>query len=149
MKHYRLALLAGALFTVAAPRPLSAQADVAALVSSVAAAWSRHDFAAVVGEARVELRIAGVSAAGPLPADQAVALLTGYVRDAEEVEVSVVNATDLGGGTAYAELRRRYRRRGVADPVEESILLGLARGAGAGGAWRVTVVEISGTRRGR
>lgn len=149
MKLHRFMLLVGALFTVPAPQRLSAQTDVAALAASVAAAWARHDFASVVGDGRVELRIAGVSAAGPLPPDQARALLAAYVRDAEEVAVTVVTATDVAGGSGYAELRRRYRRRGVNDPVEESILLGFARGAGANGVWRVTVVEIAGARRDR
>ena len=149
MKRLLFAVLGGALFTAPAPQRLSAQADVPALAAAVAAAWARHDFASVVGDGRVELRIAGVSAAGPLPPDQARALLAAYVRDADEVAVTVVTATEVGGGAGYAELLRRYRRRGVNDPVVETILLGLARGAGGGGVWRVTVVEISGARRDR
>jgi hypothetical protein len=61
----------------------------------------------------------------------------------------VVTATSVGGGSGYAQLRRRFQRRGVGDPIEESILLGFAQGAGGDGVWRVSVVEVSGGDRGR
>ena len=127
------------------PQRLSAQTDVNSLATTVAAAWARHDFVTVVGGGRVELRIAGVSAAGPLPSDQAAALLTGYARGAQEIEVGVVTATAVSDGTGYAQLRRQYRRQGVGEPREETILLGLVRSPG--GEWRVSVVEVSGAQR--
>lgn len=147
----RLFLSFGLVLLIAAPAPqrLSAQTDLEGLVASVASAWARHDFAGVVGTGRVELRIAGVSAAGPLPPDQASALLAAYVRDADEVEVGVVTARAVSESSGYAELRRSFRRRGVGDPLRESILLGLVRSPGASGVWQVSVVEVSGAQRGR
>jgi len=136
------------LFGAPAPQRLSAQTDLNALAASVAAAWARHDFAGVVGPGRVELRIAGVSAAGPIPPDQAAALLAAYARESEEIQVVVATATPVGEGSGYAELRRRYRRRGVGDPLEETILLGFVKGAGPEGIWQVSVVEVSGTQPG-
>lgn len=133
------------LCVLVSPQRLSAQAEVNSLATTIAAAWARHDFVTVVGGGRVELRIAGVSAAGPLPSDQAAALLTGYARGTEEIEVGVVTATAVSDGTAYAQLRRLYRRQGVGEPREETILLGLVRSPG--GEWRVSVVEVSGAQR--
>jgi hypothetical protein len=144
-----ITFLLGALCSASAPQRLSAQSDLSAVAGSVAAAWSRHDFAAVVGTGRVELRIAGISAAGPLPADQAIALLSAYARDAEELEVAVVTATAVSDVSGYAQLRRRYRRRGGDATLEETLLLGLVRGAGSDAAWRISVVEASGTERSR
>ena len=149
MRRILLSFLVGALFSAPAPQRLSAQSDLNALAASVAAAWSRHDFAGVVGSGRVELRISGVSAAGPLPADQATALLAAYARETEEVSVVVVTATPVGPESGYAELRRSYRRRGAGDPLQESILLGFVKGPGPEGVWQVSVVEITGTRSGQ
>ena len=145
MKRVLLALLLAPVFAAPAPTRLSAQTDVTSLATTVAAAWARHDFVTVGGGGRVELRIAGVSAAGPLPSDQAAALLTGYARGAQEIEVAVVTATAVSDGTGYAQLRRQYRRQGVGEPREETILLGLVRSPG--GEWRVSVVEVSGAQR--
>jgi hypothetical protein len=144
MRCARIGLLLGVVFSAPAPQRLSAQSDLSTVAASVAAAWSRHDFAAVVGTGRVELRIPGVSAAGPLPADQAMALLSGYARDAEEIEVTVVTATAISDLSGYAQLHRRYRRRGADAPLDETLLLGLVRQVGADAGWRISVVEASG-----
>lgn len=147
MRRALIGLLLGVLFSAQAPERLCAQSDLSSVATAVAAAWSRHDFAAVVGTGRVELRIAGVSAAGPLPADQAIALLNAYARDAEEIEVTVVTATAISDLSGYAQLRRRYRRRGADAPLEETLLLGLVRQVGTDAAWRISVVEASGVER--
>ena len=113
MKHRLLAFIAVVLFSAPAPQRLSAQSDLRALAATAATAWTAHDFAGVVGAGRVEVRIPGVSAAGPLPSDQAVALLVNHVRGAEEVEVTVVTVLAISEVSGYAELRRRFRQAGV------------------------------------
>ena len=136
-----------AILCATAPTRLSAQSDLASVASAAAAAWTRHDFAGVVGGSRVEVRIPGVSASGPLPGDQAVALLAAYVRDADEVEVSVITALAVSDQSGYAELRRRFRRAGVGEPHEETLLLGFTRvhrPDGEWGEWVVGVVQVVG-----
>jgi hypothetical protein len=149
MRRALITLLLGLFFSAPVPGRLSAQSDLSTVASAVAAAWSRHDFATVVGTGRVELRISGVSAAGPLPADQAIALLSAYARDAEEIEVTVVAATAISDLSGYAQLRRRYRRRGADTPLVETLLLGLVRQVGPDAGWRISVVEASGIDRSR
>lgn len=129
-----------------APVRLAAQSDLPALAQQIASAWERHDFGAIVGTARVELRIPGVAAAGPIPGDQATALLLAYVRDASEIQVSVVSSDAVSEGSGYAQLRRSYRRGGAGEPQEDSILLGFTRGAGRK-EWVLTVVQVSGNGR--
>lgn len=135
--------------SVPAPQRLSAQWTTSReAATEIARAWQTHDFAGLVRGARVEIRLPGVSAAGPVPAEQAVVLLSGYVRGVEEIGVDVVSVLEVSEFSGYAELRRRFRRGGVGDPVEETILVGLVRGrtgggpdGGGPGAWRVEVVQ--------
>lgn len=151
MKRALALLLFLVLASASAPQRLSAQFDLSAVASGAAAAWAQHDFRSLVGGGRVEVRIPGVSASGPLPADQVVALLSSYVRDAEEVEVRVVTAMGVSELSGYAELRRRFRRAGVGEPQEESVLLGFTRvrrASGELGPWGVGVIQVVG-RAGR
>lgn len=142
MRRALALFLLGTLGTAPAPQRLSAQADLPEAAAAAATAWARHDFGSLVGGARVEVRIPGVSASGPLPGDQVVALLSTYVRDAEEVEVAVVTALAVSEVSGYAELRRRFRRAGVGLPQEETILLGFTRAKRTGGSWGAWVVGV-------
>jgi hypothetical protein len=133
------------------PARVCAEKELRVFAATAATAWAGHDFAGVVGEGRVEVRIAGVSAAGPLPSDQATAVLVNHVRGAEEVEVAVVTVMAVSDVSGYAELRRRFRPAGVGGAQEETILLGFTRSKGVGGSlgpWAVGVVEVVG-REGR
>lgn len=147
---------------LAAPLRLSAQANWATsrgAADQTARAWGAHNFSALVGGGRVELRLPGVSAAGPIPAEQAVVLLQEYVRGDVEVSVEVISVSEVGELSGYVELRRRYRPRGAEEPVEEVVLIGLVRnrgvratmdpGAQTYGLWRVEVVQAGGARSGR
>lgn len=114
--------------------------------------WQRHDFQGIVGGGRVEIQLPEVAGSGPVPAQQAVVLLRGYVREAEELDTRVASAMEVTPVTAYVQLARRYRRQRVEAPLEETILLGLERSRVARipgaedqeafGAWRVTVVQV-------
>ena len=159
MKRIVLGLLGLVWFSAQAPKRLSAQADWSTsrgAAEQAARAWRAHDFSSLVGGARVELRMPGVSAAGPIPAEQAVVLLQEYVRGDTEVGVEVASVSEVGELSGYAELRRRYRPRGADAPVEEVVLIGLVRSrtvrastdpAGqAYGLWRVEVVQAGGGR---
>ena len=158
----RRAVVAGAtlLLCVRAPVRLCAQADWSTsrgAAEQVARAWRAHDFASLVGGGRVELRMPGVSAAGPIPSEQAVVLLQEYVRGDTEVSVEVLSVSEVGELSGYAELRRRYRPRGAEAPVDEVVLIGLVRNravrasmdpaAQTYGLWRVEVVQAGGGRQ--
>ena len=147
------------LLCVRAPERLGAQADWSTsrgAAEQAARAWRAHDFSALVGGGRVELRMPGVSAAGPIPAEQAVVLLQEYVRGDTEESVEVASVSEVGDLSGYAELRRRYRPRGAQEPVEEVVLIGLVRNrtvragveppAPTYGLWRVEVVQAGGGR---
>ena len=147
------------LLCVRAPVRLCAQADWSTsrgAADQAARAWLSHDFSSRVGGGRVELRMPRVSAAGPIPAEQAVVLLQQYVRGDTEVSVEVASVSEVGELSGYAELRRRYRPRGAQEPVEEVVLIGLVRSravrsavepaAQTYGLWRVEVVQAGGGR---
>jgi hypothetical protein len=121
--------------------------------TEIARAWQGHDFGSLVGGGRVEIRLPGISASGPVPPEQAMVLLSGYVRGAEEVAVEVISVLEVSEVSGYAELRRRFRPGGVGEPVEETILVGLVRtrtpegpGGQGFGPWRVEVVQAAGSR---
>ncbi|HWA40106.1 MAG TPA: hypothetical protein VG712_00750, partial [Gemmatimonadales bacterium] len=112
----RTVVAALALLLLLSPVRLSAQGDRSTsrgAAEQVARAWQGHDFAALVGGARVEIRLPGISASGPVPPEQARVLLAGYVRGAEEVAVEVTSVMEVSPVSGYAELRRRFRPGGV------------------------------------
>ena len=145
------------LASFAAPARVTAQepAPLPVMARELADRWRRHDFVGMIGDGRVELRLPGISAAGPVPAEQAVVLLEGYAREAEELEATVTSAMEVTTTSAYVQITRRYRRQGVGEPITGAILLGLERnrlprGPGEGdrevfGPWRVTVVQVPGS----
>lgn len=154
MRRLALGLVGLLLWGASAPRGLRAQADwstARGAAEQAARAWQAHDFPTLLGGGRVELRLPGVSAAGPIPAEQAGVLLQGYVRGDIEVSVEVLSVREVGELSGYAELRRRFRPNGVGEPVEEVVLIGLVRnrtvrsdggpGAQNYGPWRVEVVQ--------
>jgi hypothetical protein len=96
----------------------------------VADAWARHDFAEVVRGERVAVAVPGVRRASAAPAEQVAAVLSGYVRGAEELGVTVVTAQVLGDGAGYVELERRYRPAGAGEEIRDRILLSYRGGAG-------------------
>ncbi|HVX88903.1 MAG TPA: hypothetical protein VG940_08260 [Gemmatimonadales bacterium] len=154
MNRIGVGLLGALMLGAPAPQRLSAQwPDPRVAAAEIARAWQGHDFGTLVGGARVEIRLPGISASGPVPPEQARVLLAGYVRGAEEVSVEVMSVMEVSQVSGYAELRRRYRPRGVGEPAEETILVGLVRtrlregaGEGAFGPWRVEVVQAGGPR---
>jgi hypothetical protein len=147
-----------ALLSVAAPLPLQAQSDLGAVAAAAAEAWRGHSFAAMVQGGRILVTLPGVASSTPMPADQAGALLQGYVRGATEVEVRVVNSSLVGQDAAFVELARRYRQAGSQEIRSETILLAYRRRplppppeggtpapppSGAGG-WVLTEVRAAG-----
>lgn len=145
--RFAVACAAVPLCAWSAPERLGAQAPLIAIAHDLARQWKRHDFEGIVGGGRVEIRSPGVSASGPVPAEQAVVLLRGYVRDDVELDAIVASAMEVSEASGYVQIRRNFRRAGAGDPVQETILIGLERthaGDGGGGVWRVTVVQVSG-----
>jgi hypothetical protein len=134
------------LLCASAPLRLCAQDDLPARAQAAAAAWRAHDFASLLGGGRVEIRLPGISASGPVPADQAGVILRGHVRGATEVAVEVTSAVAVSEVSGFAELRRRFRTGRVGEEGEETILLGFVRGGPGGAAWRLEVVQVVGSR---
>ena len=116
-----------ALLCATAPLRLSAQGDLADVSSAAADAWRSHSFAAMVQGGRIQVTLPGVAPSTPVAPDQAAALLQSYVRGAEEVEVQVVNASQVGSDAAFVELGRRYRQAGSQEVRSETILLAYRR----------------------
>lgn len=116
-----------AAFCVAVPLGLSAQGDLSSVSNAAADAWRSHSFAAMVQGGRIQVTLPGVAPSTPVAPDQAAALLQSYVRGAEEVEVQVVNASQVGSDAAFVELARRYRQAGSQEIRSETILLAYRR----------------------
>jgi hypothetical protein len=134
------------LVCVSAPLRLCAQEELPTRAAAAATAWRSHDFGALVGGARVEVRLPGISASGPVPADQAVVLLRRHVRGATEVGVEVTSAVAVSEVSGFAELRRRFRTGRVGEEGEETILLGFVRGGPGGPGWRLEAAHGVGGR---
>jgi hypothetical protein len=117
--------LLGVLFLCAAP--LSAQADLTSVSSAAADAWRSHSFGVMVQGGRIQVTLPGVAPSTPVAPDQAEALLQSYVRGAVEVEVQVVNSSQVGADAAFVELARRYRQAGSQEIRSETILLAYRR----------------------
>ncbi len=149
-RRYPVRFVAAAFYAAAvlAPVRLCALEELSTRAAAAATAWRAHEFGTLVGGARVEIRLPGVSASGPVPAEQAGALLRGHVRGATEVSVEVTSAVAVSEVSAFAELRRRFRTGRVGEEGEETILLGFIRGGPGGEGWRLEVVQVVG-RRGR
>ncbi len=133
--------LPGLLVTLLAlgARPAGGQA-LEEVAEAARRAFLRQEFATILaGAASVELRIQGSEAGAAMSGAQASRTLAGLVRRAEEVEVVVASARQVGEDRAYVELTRRFRLRGVQDTEAQRILLGYRR---IEGRWVITEIRV-------
>jgi hypothetical protein len=105
-------------------------------------AWFTHDPVALVAQSpRLLVQLPGADPAVALGPAQAAALLGDFIASAQEVETVVRAAREVGPGTGYVELQRRYRVAGTQN-VRVQVLLLSYRQLRAG--WRLVEFRIVG-----
>jgi hypothetical protein len=124
------------------PAQAVAQQGFAEVVEAARRAWAAQDPAGVVGQGgRVLLQLPGTESRSAVGREQAVRLLEGFVRRAEEVEVRVVSFREVGQGQGYAELLRLYRVRGTSETQRQRVLLAFRRSPD-GGRWGLVELRV-------
>jgi hypothetical protein len=87
-------------------------------------AWFTHDPVALVAESpRLLTQLPGADPSAALGPAQAAALLGDFIASAQEVETVVRAAREVGPGTGYVELQRRYRVAGTQNVRVQVLLL--------------------------
>jgi hypothetical protein len=105
-------------------------------------AWFTHDPLALVAQSpRLLVQLPGADPAVALGPAQAAALLGDFIASAQEVETVVRAAREVGPGTGYVELQRRYRVAGTQN-VRVQVLLLSYRQVRAG--WRLVEFRVVG-----
>jgi hypothetical protein len=105
-------------------------------------AWFTHDPVALVAQSpRLLVQLPGADPAVALGPAQAAALLGDFIASAQEVETVVRAAREVGPGTGYVELQRRYRVAGTQN-VRVQVLLLSYRQVRAG--WRLVEFRVVG-----
>jgi hypothetical protein len=105
-------------------------------------AWFTHNPVALVAESpRLLVQLPGADPSVALGPAQAAALLGDFIASAQEVETVVSAAREVGPGTGYVELQRRYRVAGTQN-VRVQVLLLSYRLVPAG--WRLVEFRVVG-----
>ena len=87
-------------------------------------AWFAHDPVALVAQSpRLLVQLPGADPSVALGPAQAAALLGDFIASAQEVETVVRAAREVGSGTGYVELQRRYRIAGTQNVRVQVLLL--------------------------
>jgi hypothetical protein len=123
------------------PGPAVAQATLESVVERARLAWSSHNARELLGRSdTVRLRIPGVAGGAEVRGGQAARLLSDYLGDAEEVELTLRELRSLDENHAYAEFGRRFTVRGTTDLRVEAVFFGFLR---QGGEWRLREVRVA------
>ncbi len=118
-----------------------AQGSLESVAERARLAWTSHDARDLVARSdTVRLRIPGVAVGAAVRAGQAARLLSDYLSDAEEVELSLRELRYLDADHAYAEFARRFTVRGTTDLRVEAVFFGFLR---LGGEWRLREVRVT------
>jgi hypothetical protein len=87
-------------------------------------AWFTHDPVTLVAQSpRLLVQLPGADPSVALGPAQAAALLGDFIASAQEVETVVRAAREVGPGTGYVELQRRYRVTGTQNVRVQVLLL--------------------------
>jgi hypothetical protein len=135
----RFLSLMGLLFpvTLAGQQPVAALRDVA---EGTRALWHRQDAGGLVAHSpQLVIQLPGADPSAPVQRRQATELLRDFFENSEEVETTVTDARDLGGGRAFVEFKRRYRIRGTQDVREQLLLLSYRR---SGPGWILVELRV-------
>jgi hypothetical protein len=105
-------------------------------------AWLAHDAPGFIAASpRLLIQLPGADPAVALGPDQAAALLTDFLASAQEVEMVVRAAREVGPGRGYVELQRRYRVAGTQNVRVQVLLLGYRLGEGG---WSLVEFRVVG-----
>lgn len=127
---------------VAVAPPAAAQEGLRAAAAAAKSAWEAQRAEGVIGEgARILLQLPGSASRSSVSREQAVRLLEGFFRRAEEVEVRVASAREVEPGQGYAELLRRYRVSGTREERSQRVLLAYRRNLGRG-VWVLVELRV-------
>ena len=124
------------------PSAASAQATDSLIASAqrAARAWRGHDFGGLLEGARtVSLHLPGADPSRPLPPSQATELLRAFAGTAREVAVEVEVARNVDSLQAYVEIRRTFVTRVGAEPVAETLYVGMRR---SGQGYAVSEIRV-------
>lgn len=125
-----------------ATAPAGAQEGIATAAAAARSAWEVQRAPGVIGEgARILLQLPGSGSRSSVSREQAVRLLEGLFRRAEEVEVRVTAAREVAAGQGYAELLRRYRVSGTSEERSQRVLLAYRWDRGRGG-WVLVELRV-------
>ena len=127
----RAFLIVFAAFVAAAPTAAQ-NSDLREAAERARHAWFTHNPDALVAESpRLLVQLPGADPSVALGPAQAAALLGDYIASSQEVETVVRAAREVGSGTGYVELQRRYRVAGTQNVRAQLLLLSyrLIRGA--------------------
>jgi hypothetical protein len=133
-----------ALVLVALPGPASAQAagGLRGAAERARHAWFTHDPVALVAQSpRLLVQLPGADPSAALGPAQAAALLGDFIASSQEVETEVRAAREVGPGSGYVELQRRYRVAGTQDVRVQVLLLSYRR---VRGGWSLVEFRVVG-----
>lgn len=136
-----LVLLAGPPGSGAPPSPLAPQTDsLIASARRAAAAWQRHDFAALVaGSPGVMIRLGGAEPSAPVGRAQAAQTLESFAGGAVEISLEVLSVREVDGARAFTEVERTYAVRGTGARQVQTLYFGWRR---EGGGYRLVEVRL-------
>jgi len=106
----------------------------------VAAAWQRHDFAALVaGSPGVMIRLGGPEPSAPVGRAQAAQTLESFAGGAVEISLQVLSVREVDGARAFTEVARTYAVRGTGARRVQTLYFGWRR---EGGGYRLVEVRL-------
>lgn|GEM_PF-4444050 len=99
--------------------------SLTAAARRAAAAWQRHDFAALVaGSPGLMVRLGRAAPSAPMPPAQAALALRTFAADARELATEVTEVREVDATRAYAEVQRTYTGRGTSARRTQTLYLG-------------------------
>jgi hypothetical protein len=133
----RLALL----LLVLGAQSSGAQAALSQAARRARGAWLAHQPAVLLDRSPgVILQIPGADASSAIGREQAIALLTRYLRTAAERSVEVTAVREVEEGRGYVELVRRYQVVGTREERHQTVYLGFRR---SGEDWVVVELRLA------
>ena len=119
----------------------AAQDELDNAIEKARFAWLEHDIPRMLrGSDTVRLHLPGVAQAYSVRPAQASRILSGFLRLASELSLTLRDIRKMGEGHAYAELERRYVVRGTAEERIETVYIGFRR---VGGVWTLREIRVA------
>lgn len=117
--------------------------ELAPVAERIAQAWGRNDvarIAALVASTGVSVELVAGERVGPLPPDQAAAVLRTLFSERETVSSHSALVRDTGGNPrrGFLELAWTSRARGTSEPETSTVFLAMVVETGE---WRITEIR--------